>query len=294
MDTTVMEIDTITESFKLDILVLEHQNFMNSLYNKSDIILDESVLDEFKEKIKELIKRIKEAIHKLIAKLKEFLSRFVNENKIRIKAYNCDFKHLPDNYIFNNVYEYKESVAFANELKSKHDNIKKLIDKVIINTNYINGSEMEKAITDIQTEYDYYYENKDNVLPKIVNYSGKDAKKLFAKFEELNNIYFKLTYDNTSSLISYLKKADSKVDKLGDNFVKAINGKDVNMFSKHQDIQTYNYHSINANLQAFCNQYIQFFSLCCKMILMYKDIAGVIRLSYSNIVNKIIELCKND
>ena len=69
MDTTLLEINGIMEAFKIDMLSIEHENFMNIMYSRSEGVVNESViLEGFKETVKKIIKKAKEVIKRLIEK----------------------------------------------------------------------------------------------------------------------------------------------------------------------------------------------------------------------------------
>jgi len=294
MDTNLMEINGIMESFKLDMLTIEQENFMNIMYNKSEGVLNEAVLHEgFKDIIKELIRKSKEAIHKLIEKVKEIMDNI--KSKTLLKLNGGSIKNIPDDYEFDPVYDYNESVQLLNNLKESDKNMRSLIDMVIIDKGKIDSDKLDYATDMLKSKYDDFLGNFDNLLPNTKIYYGKDIKSIYSKYDELNTAFSKIKYDSAEDLLNYLKKADIKIEKIGNQFVREYtfnNDREVDIRSNDKDIYTSEYKGGTKEFNRLMNRYIEFFSICCKMIIVYRKIGSEINQSIIHFTNSIYKVSK--
>lgn len=293
MDTNLMEINGIMESFKLDMLTIEQENFMNIMYTRHNGVLNESIIHEgFKDIVKEIVRRAKEAIHKLVEKVKEILAKVVDENKRRIKKYSGNFKNLDDDAEFEGVYEYNGCVEIYNNLKKSEENMKKMIDLVITDKDNLSENKITTSIKILNDKYEDSKDHIDDILPKLVTYTGKDAKTVFKKYDDLGAKFTKFKWVTCDELIKYLKEADKQIDEIGNKYTREFVGDsnfEVNDRSKYNKIETYKYKSKDKNLSKLLNQYIQFFSLCCKMILVYREMSWRAEKNIDKFINQVIK-----
>lgn len=289
MDTYNIEIDSIVESFKLDMFITEHENFMNIMYNRSEGVVNEAVLHEgFKDVIKELIRRAKEAIHKLIEKVREIMDNI--KSKTLLKLNGGSIKNIPDDYEFDPVYDYNESVQLLNNLKESDKNMRSLIDMVIIDKGKIDSDKLDYATDMLESKYDDFLGNFDNLLPNTKIYYGKDIKSIYSKYSELGTAFSKIEYHSTEDLLNYLKKADIKIEKIGNQFVREYtfnNDREVDIRSNDKNIYTSEYKGGTKEFNRLMNRYIEFFSICCKMIIVYRKIGSKINQSITHFTNNI-------
>ena len=235
MDTYNMELDSIVESFKLDMFIIEHENFMNIMYKKSEGILNESVLLELKmSKTKILINKIKEGIKIL----KEKVIAFINwiKEKIRLKKaeksnqyYMKKFNNILSDSIIN-VPDVNTLSKIKKELDSNTEEIKDYIEKIkSIANGSISYENYEKYYKDID-DLNYDLNNRYLELTASIENGYFDteyreikgselSKNEFLKLLALNDDVFESNYyDLGRKLIKLLDDADKYVGNIGKKY----------------------------------------------------------------------------
>ena len=196
MDTLSMEMSILDDQYKLDILTIEHENFMNIMYNKPEGILNESVLLELKmsktkiifNKIKELWERFKkwfiEAIKNIMNKIREIKKKFTKDN--------LDKKIQSLKQKLNKLKSYNESVIYEEQNNVKYY---ELITPVFENgggelKGYVNSinSMVNEALNNLQREFESINVEKINDYEGIKKqentYTRSENNSLYKDFQE--------------------------------------------------------------------------------------------------------------
>ena len=283
MDTYNIELDSIIESFKLDMFNIEHENFMNIMYTRHNGILNESIIHEgFKETFKKVIGKIKEAIKKLIGKVKELIEKI--KKAIQSKFFSLafsDLKQLPDDidlgkranidWIINNYIPFiKKSDQIFLQICDK---ISKIDIKNIVSANQ-DIDNIENVLYKYIDEWNQMYDEYEQKLSSKVSYSGKYLKTQYPKIILTSKNLFNSAKNDSQKLYKSLMQADSKIDDLGKNFTYSIGpismsrnikyGRDDLIDSKEYNGDDKNNSDNSAEFVEFASRYIKLYTKLCK------------------------------
>ena len=232
MDIYNIEMSTLDDQYKISMLTLEHENFMNIIRN--NISLNEEALHEG---ITNLISTFISNARKMIKILKEKVIKFINwiKEKIRLKKadksnqyYMKKFNNiLPDSII--NVPDVNNLSKVKKELDSHTEEIKDYINRIKSIANgsisYENYEKYYKGIDDLNYDLNNrYLELTTSIENGYFDTECKEikgselSKNEFLKLIALDDdVYESHYYDLGKKLIELLNDADKYVGNIGKN-----------------------------------------------------------------------------
>lgn len=280
MNTYNMELDSIVESFKLDILAIEHENFMNIMYNKSEGVLNESVLLEFKQsKIKMIINKIKEAFKKLGEKVKKIIEKIKKsiQSKFYSLAFN-DLKKLPDDVDLGKRIDIDWVInKFIPVVKKSDqiflqicDKISKIDTKMIASANQ-DIDDINDILTKDDNEWGQMIDEYEQKLSSKNSYNGKYLKTQYPKIISTSKNLLNSANNDSQKLYKSLMQADRKIDDLGKNFTYSTTSQNIGNTIKYGDASDINSKEYNGDdknnsveFVEFASRYIKLYTALCK------------------------------
>lgn len=233
MDTYMIELNSIIESFKLDMFITEHDNFMNILYSRSEGVVNEAVLLELKiSKTKLIFHKIQDVFKKFIQKVKEMIEKLKKaiQSKFFSLAFN-DLKQLPDDielgefidikWVQNTIYpRYKN---YIKKFQQICDQISKIDTYFIADTPDLNNikklyDEIKGYRLDLEDILNYEVFNKSSGIISLTSYNGKYVKENYPKILTIIKEGFKYNSDFGVKLYKSLSKADKHLDNVGKRY----------------------------------------------------------------------------
>lgn len=284
---TNIELDSIIESFNMDIFIIEHNNFINIINKRiNGEILNESIIQEgVKEKVKEIINKFREAFKKLIAKVKEISEKIKKaiQSKFFSLAFN-DLKKLPDDIDLgkrtNIDWLIGNCIPF---IKKSDQNFLQICDK-ISKIDIKNIASANQDIDDIRNIRDKYIDEWNQMVEKYneklsskISYTGKYLKTQYPKIILTSKNLLKSSDNDSLKLYKSLMQADRKIDDLGKNFTYSTDPTSTMAINikygrgNYIDNREYNGDDKNNSVEfvKFGSKYIKLYADLCKDLTVY-------------------------
>ena len=275
MNTTNIELDSIIESFNMDIFIIEHNNFINIINKRiNGEILNESIIQEgVKERITLIITKAREALVKLKQKIKEALEKIKEKvvssiaksiSKKLVNSYIDKLKNVPDDFEFEDIFDINlmgKQKQNIEEIKSKLKaaNNKLELMRPVNKPAYLKRNEeileeVEKII-EVLPKGKYETEKSDKSDKNNFNNLKKsDIIQYVSKSGELS-LYFADQCLNNVKIFDQLKKADKYLGSVGKSFVFVSGKEEIDLADDVDDINQLNRIDIT-QISKFVTRYI--------------------------------------